>query len=67
MEIWRKDSSGKEIKLFGRIGKHLVSSWNREETTVAGERHKRGKQRDIREVIWERIEQNPGQCKNYVE
>ena len=55
MEIWRKDSSGKEIKLFGRMGKHLVSSWNREQTTVAGERQKRGKQRDIREVIWERI------------
>ena len=62
MEIWRKDSSGKEIKLFGRMGKHLVSSWNREQTTVAGERQKRGKQRDIREVIWERIEQTPGQC-----
>jgi len=67
MEIWRKDSSGKEIKLFGRMGKHLLSSWNREETIVAGERQKRGKQRDIREVIWERIEQTPCQYKNYIE
>ena len=49
------------------MGKHLLSSWNREETIVAGERQKRGKQRDIREVIWERIEQTPCQYKNYIE
>ena len=45
----------------------MVSSWIREETIVAGERQKRGKQRDIREIMWERTEQTPDQCKNYVE
>lgn len=62
MEIWEKRIVQAKIKLFREDGQHLVSSWNREQTTVAGKRQNRGKQGDIREVIWERIEQTPGQC-----